>query len=241
MMHAKPHQTPKITPETLEFLEWHMGTGWVLRDEHFVAIWCNNTYARFGGFPREKIIGTRLSDFIGEQAAKDREHAYAVAINEHRPVSNIQFNGDDRMLSTVFPIDEESFGHKGVLCMIQETPKTYPIELDDVDTIIQSPVFTKLASLSTAELRVLYYLANGNTTQEISERLFRSTKTIENQISSIHKKIGTATRGELVKFASGRGIEKYTPDEWESIITAPSSIFPSHSEPQPGTNDPETK
>lgn len=237
-MHAKPNQTPKITPETLPFLEWHMGTGWVLRDEHFVAIWCNDTYARFGGFPRERIIGTRLSDFISEQAAKDRERAYEIAIIENRPVSNIQFNGDDRMLSTVFPIDEESFGHKGVLCLIQEAPKTYTLELGDVESIIQSPVFTKLATLSTAELRVLYYLANGNTTQEIAERLFRSIKTVENQISSIHKKVGTATRGELVNFASGRGIEKYTPEEWESIITGPISIFPMHTQPDP--DEPET-
>ena len=221
-------RTPKITPETLEFLEWHLGVGWVLRDEQYIAKWCNETYSRFGGFPREKIIGTRLSDFIAEPAAKDRERSYEIAINENRPVSNIQFNGDDRMISTIFPIDEESFGHKGVLCMIQEAPKTYTIELDEVEHIVKSPVFSKLAPLSTAELRVLYYLASGSSTQEISSQLFRSMKTIENQISSIHKKLGTSSRGELVKFASGRGIERYSPEEWESIITGSISTFPMH-------------
>ena len=225
-MHADGRkQTPTITPEILGMLEWLSGTGWILRDESFVAIWCNEAYARFGGLTRDDIVGTRLTDFISQEAARDRERSYSAAIEEQRPVTNIQFNGDDRMLSIVFPIDEESFGYKGVLCMIQEAPRVLDADLDVIDTVVESPVLVRLASLSTAELRVLYYLAHGNTTQQISKSIFRSTKTIENQIASIHRKVGTATRGELVQFASGRGIEKYTPDEWEAIINSERSEY----------------
>lgn len=225
MMHARSKQTPKVTPEMLGLLEWLSGSGWILRNEDFVAIWCNEAYAAIGNLKPEDVVGTKLADYIGDDAAKDRERSYSVAIEENRPVTNIQFTGDDRMLSMIFPIDEEAFGHKGVLCMIQEAPRGDNLKLKEIETVVQSPVFVQLAALSTAELRVLYYLARGNSTQQISEKLFRSTKTVENQISNIHRKIGTKSRGELVQFASGRGIEKYTPDEWESIITTARAEF----------------
>jgi DNA-binding CsgD family transcriptional regulator len=225
MRSTTQRQTPTITPELLSILEWLSGTGWILRDDAFVAVWCNDAYARFNGLKPADIVGTRLRDFISEEAAQDREASYTIAIEERRPVTNIQFNGDSRTLSIVFPIDKESFGHSGVLCMIQEAPRVIDHDLDIIDTIIKSPVLNRLVSLSIAELRILYYLAGGNSTTQISKTLSRSAKTIENQIASIHKKVGTTTRGELVQFVCGRGIEKYTPDEWEAIINSERAQF----------------
>ena len=177
MMHARSKQTPKVTPEMLGLLEWLSGSGWILRNEDFVAIWCNEAYAAIGNLKPEDVVGTKLADYIGDDAAKDRERSYSVAIEENRPVTNIQFTGDDRMLSMIFPIDEEAFGHKGVLCMIQEAPRGDNLKLEAIETVVQSPVFVQLAALSTAELRVLYYLARGNSTQQISENRPKPSKT----------------------------------------------------------------
>lgn len=146
-------------------------------------------------------------------------------MEENRPVTNIQFSGDDRLISTVFPIEEQLFGHRGALCMIQEAPKVFDNDHTTIDLIVESPVFLRLAPLSTSELRILYHLAKGKTTQQIASDLFRSNKTVENQISNMHKKLGTSSRGQLVQFASGRGIEKYTPDQWETIITSVRTDF----------------
>ncbi len=214
-------ELPNITPETLVFLEWLSGTAWVLRNEQLVAIWCNDAYAQLAKTTREKVIGTDLTDVIPLQAARDREASYIRAMETQKPIRSIQFSADDRMLSILFPINERAFGHKGVLCMLQEDPAITDIDPLEIDVILESPVLDKLAALSTAELRVLYHLACGRTTFEISKQLFRSTKTIENHIASIHNKIGTKSRGELVQFASGRGLKKYSPEEWEAIITNP--------------------
>lgn len=214
-------QIPDITPKTLTLLEWLSGTAWVLRNEDLVATWCNDAYAQLAKSTHDEVIGSRLTDIMPEQAARDREASYILALSSKKPVRSIQFSADDRMLSILFPIDEQAFGYKGVLCLIQEAPEITEMDPSEIDVMVQSPVLDRLAALSTAELRVLYHLACGRSTLEISKQLFRSTKTIENHIASIHNKIGSKSRGELVQFASGRGLKKYTPEEWEAIITNP--------------------
>lgn len=230
-------QLPNITPETLVFLEWLSGTAWVLRNEQLVAIWCNDAYAQLAKSTREQVIGTNLADVIPLQAAQDREASYIRAMETQRPIRSIQFSADDRMLSILFPINEHAFGHKGVLCMLQEDPVITDINPMEIDVIVKSAVLNQLAALTTSELRVLYHLACGRSTLEISEQLFRSNKTVENHIANIHNKIGTKSRGELVQFASGRGLKKYTPEEWEAIITNPvTKSYSKHVDPpEPST------
>ena len=72
---------------------------------------------------------------------------------------------------------------------------------------------------STAEMRVMYYIARGLSTREIASELHRSERTIENHIGSIHAKLNTSSRAQLVKYAVDRGIHGFPVEHWECIIT----------------------
>jgi two-component system response regulator NreC len=60
--------------------------------------------------------------------------------------------------------------------------------------------------LSTREVEVLRLLSLGHTSVEIAERLHLSPRTVESHRARIHRKLGLATRAELVRYALGRGL-----------------------------------
>jgi len=55
-----------------------------------------------------------------------------------------------------------------------------------------------MSTLTSAELRVLPFLATHLTLPEIGERLFLSRHTIKSQAISTYRKLGVSTRGEAV-------------------------------------------
>lgn len=61
---------------------------------------------------------------------------------------------------------------------------------------------TAFPDLSARELEVLNLVARGLGNQEIAQRLFLSTKTVQNRVSALLAKTGSATRAQLV--ARGR-------------------------------------
>ena len=84
--------------------------------------------------------------------------------------------------------------------------------------MLRTPCLDDLAALTNAELRTLYDLACGASNSETADRQFRSVRTIENHVESIHKKLGTTTRSALVRFATERGVHGFSPDEWDRIV-----------------------
>jgi two-component system response regulator NreC len=71
-------------------------------------------------------------------------------------------------------------------------------ELDGVDRAISDD------GLSPRETEVLRAIALGYTSAEIGQKLHLSRRTIETHRAKIHRKLGLATRHELVDFALGR-------------------------------------
>ena len=63
-------------------------------------------------------------------------------------------------------------------------------------------------SLSPREVEVLRLLALGHTSVEIAHTLHLSPRTIETHRTRIHRKLGLATRAELVRYALERGLLK---------------------------------
>jgi len=57
------------------------------------------------------------------------------------------------------------------------------------------------AGLTAREAEVLALIAEGYTNPEIAERLVVSVRTVETHRSSIHRKVGTTNRAELVRYA----------------------------------------
>ena len=64
-------------------------------------------------------------------------------------------------------------------------------------------VFTRLTH---REVEVLQFLADGNSTKEVSSLLNVSVKTIDTHRSNIMRKLGISNTAELVKFAIREGL-----------------------------------
>lgn len=62
--------------------------------------------------------------------------------------------------------------------------------------------------LTPRETEVLRLIALGHTSVEIARKLHLSPRTIETHRTRIHRKLGLATRAELVRYALGRGLLK---------------------------------
>jgi len=152
-------------------------------------------------------------------AARERGAIHRRVIETGRPSSQHEFLHDSRLRSTVLPLDADGFGHAGVLVVLKHAP--FEPHLDSAAArlpLIASPALGRLVHLSSRELQVLYYIASGMTTNAIAESACRSSKTIEKQINSIHTKLRTGSRAELVRFAAERGIQSFSDDEWQDIV-----------------------
>ncbi|MGI8800599.1 MAG: response regulator [Solirubrobacteraceae bacterium] len=65
--------------------------------------------------------------------------------------------------------------------------------------------------LSEREAEVLHLLALGHTNAEIAGQLYLSVRTVENHRAHIQRKLGAATRAELVRYALDHGLVTGSP------------------------------
>tara|TARA_R110002095_G_scaffold61826_2_gene52261 strand:- start:657 stop:1265 length:609 start_codon:yes stop_codon:yes gene_type:complete len=164
------------------------------------------------------MMGTRLADVLPACAARERELIHRKVMETGMPESHYQLSSDSRVLCSVFPLDEKAFGHRGIFAVVKDArlePRTVPLKRFPV---LKTPVFKQLNVLSTRELEVLYHIGVGSTTHEIALQMNRADKTIEHHVNSIHGKLETHTRSQLVRFASERGIQAFSIEEWSSIV-----------------------
>jgi DNA-binding CsgD family transcriptional regulator len=87
-----------------------------------------------------------------------------------------------------------------------------------VPGLLATPLLSRLKVLSPRELDVLHFVASGRSTAEAAGELERSAKTVDKHIESIHKKLETSSRAELVMFAAERGLHLFTREEWGRIV-----------------------
>jgi DNA-binding NarL/FixJ family response regulator len=214
-----PGPDTPIVPAVLPILEQLTAVASVARDESLRLVWCNRAYAEFSRRTVQELIGTRMEDYIPKAAADERARPALKVMQSGRAMSYYQFGADQRLLCSVFPLDESAFGHKGVLVVIQPAPPTGALDAVHTDIpVIGTPCLDDFAALTPAELRVLYHLAAGKATAEIGDHLHRAAKTVEKQIESIHRKLGTKSRAELVRQASESGLQGFDEQAWEQII-----------------------
>ena len=211
-------ETP-IVPAVLPILDQLTAVASVVRDEQLRLVWCNRAYASFSRRTVQELLGTRMEDYIPKAAADERARPALDVMQSGRAMSYYQFGADQRLLCSVFPIDAAAFGHNGVLVVIQPAPPTGALDAAHTNIpVIGTPCLDDFAALTPAELRVLYHLAAGKATAEIGEHLHRAAKTVEKQIESVHRKLGTKSRAELVRLASESGLQGFDEQAWEQII-----------------------
>ncbi|MEQ9208009.1 MAG: LuxR C-terminal-related transcriptional regulator [Phycisphaerales bacterium] len=172
----------------------------------------------------EDMMGTRLSDVLPACAARERELIHQQVMSTGVPHSHYQLSSDSRVLCSVFPLDAEAFGHQGILAVVKDArlePRTVPMKRFPV---LKTPVFQQLDVLSTRELEVFYFVGLGLSTREIAAQMNRAEKTVEHHVNSIHTKLDTHTRSQLVRFASERGIQAFSPTEWSFIVEGAQAV-----------------
>lgn len=204
--------------ESLAVLGCLSGVGAVVRDEQLCLVWCNDAYVRLSDRPESELLGTRMGRYIPKAAAAEREAVLTRVLGSGVAESFFQFGADKRLLCHVIPCDPESFGHTGVLVLLQEAPLGTALADEVRLPVLSTPCLDRLGLLSPSELRALYHLSLGRSTADIAEVLCRATKTVEKHIESVHRKLGTSSRAEIVRLASERGLQSFSADEWESII-----------------------
>jgi DNA-binding CsgD family transcriptional regulator len=191
-----------------------------VRDDALNLVWCNHWYARhvFGndGMPPTALGGT-LADLIPGEATAERESIQRSVIASGQGVQHFQLSRDCRFLCSIQPLDESSFGHRGLVAVVcPATSSSLPMG-PEIPTLRTPAMPSGLSVLSRRELEVLYLCGRGRSAPQIAKQLFRSSKTIEHHIQSIHGKMGFHQRGDLVRFCVERGLHLFTWDDWQRL------------------------
>ena len=209
-----------IRPDDFEIIEQLPGIVAIARDQDLRMIWCTPNFYPLTLTSKEpvKLIGTTLRDIMTESAALEREVALRKSMDTNTVISHYQFSQDSRVLCTLFPFDESAFGHRGVMIVIKDAPIAARRSDEKPLQVMSSPDLSDLETLSRRELEVLHHIAKGISTNEIATLLSRSSKTVEKQVNSIHTKLDTHSRAELVRYATERGIQSFSDAEWSAIV-----------------------
>ena len=221
----------RIRRDDLDLFDSIPGLVCLARDESLRVVWTSHSVSGLfeGVEDPGGVLGTRLTERVGPEAAQEREGMLRRVIERDEVVHHTMLSVDSRMLVTVFPLDPGSFGHKGTFAVISDAKQMSNVGRTGTFTLLPTPHFVRFAALTTRELEVLYQVAQGETTAAIAERLHRSPKTVENHINSIHQKLGTHSRAELVLLASEHGVHQFSEDEWSRVVHASKRTRPTSS------------
>jgi DNA-binding CsgD family transcriptional regulator len=209
-----------IRPDDFEVFAQIPGVLGVARDADLRVIWCTASYCRIAGDDKsiEDMIGTTVEDMVPPEAAKDRIKIHREVMESGVVQSHFRLMDDTRVISTVYPLDESAFGHKGVFILVQDASvHSKFLEGYDIPMIASSNLY-KLEPLTARELEVLHHVASGLSTRQIADRLHRAEKTVEHHINAIHSKLDTSSRAQLVRWASERGIQSFSEVEWSELV-----------------------
>lgn len=209
-----------IRPDDFELIAQIPGLSAVARDEELRLFWHSPSckWVPGKGGVAVVLMGTVLEDVISEAGAEERNVVHRRVMETGKAESHYRVSLGARVLCTVYPLDEEAFGHRGIFAVVVDAPIESRLIEDEEIPILETPNLHDLGVLSSRELEVLHFVAKGRSTQEIADRFCRATKTVEHHINAIHGKLGTHSRAQLVRFASERGIQSFSEAEWVSIV-----------------------
>ncbi len=211
--------TRSIRPDDFDLIVQLPGVAAVARDADLRMIWCTQSHLLNPEDAVAEYLGTTLDDILPPVAAQERNKVHRQVIETGKPLNFYQFSADSRVLCTILPLNEAAFGHRGTLSLVREKQSRIRIGKERLEIPVMSiPNLHQLDSLSSRELEVLHYVSTGISTQKIADLMCRATKTVEHHINSIHSKLETHSRGELVRYTTERGIHAFSVEEWATIV-----------------------
>lgn len=188
------------------------------RDAELRIFWINMLQERMSRLPREELIGSPLQGKMPGPGAEEREQVIreVMRTGEVRHVYQAALTGQ-RVLCTILPLDESDFGHAGVMILLRFDASGHVPGAG----VLQTPrIFgnSRFAALTRRELEVLHPISEGLSSAEIGELLGRSERTISQHLRSIHTKLGTGSRSELMFLAIEAGVCGFSASEWAALI-----------------------
>lgn len=179
-------------------------------------IWYNDSFAQH----LKQIRGTgkleSIRDYLDDEQLEERMRRIQPVLEDGRPTTYFQLVDGTRYRTRVWALDEHEFGKQGWFKLF--TPELRRASDADVHLTLSTGMLGELSVLSSRELIVLRLTAEGLSASECAKVEFRSVKTIENQVQTIHNKLELANRAELVRFACERGILAFSREEWARIV-----------------------
>ncbi len=213
---TKQFHQRKIRPEDLDLIDALPGVWSIARDQDLRVFWVSTLQKQMTRMTPEQYLGSAPEAQMPGPGADERRRVLTQVLETGQPQHIAMFGGGRRIEATILPLDEEAFGHGGVVALMRHASNA-----SSHTSTLQTPrIFTNsdLAVLSRRELEVLHLVARGMSNAEIAKRIHRAEKTIHHHIGALHKALGTTSRGELIKEAAGRGIAAFTEEEWAGII-----------------------
>ncbi|MCA9277664.1 MAG: PAS domain-containing protein [Phycisphaeraceae bacterium] len=213
-----------VSPTDLELYGAVPGVAAVARDEQLRVFWCNDAFLALCQRPMEDVIGTTPFDLLPEVVAEERASASRRVMETGTTEVFFQFGADRRFLCTVVVLDASEFGHRGVLALLQTAPCSTLHDPSIPIPVLQTPSLDLFQRLTPREMELLHFIALGETTEDAASTLFRSVKTVEGHLTSIHRKLGTKSRAELVRYLVERGVAAFTREEWMMVVAGAARV-----------------
>lgn len=213
---VKQFHQRKIRPEDLALIDALPGVWSIARDQDLRVFWVSTLQKQMTRLTPEEYMGSAPETQMPGPGADERRRLLTLVLETGQSQHIAMFAGGRRIEATILPLDEEAFGHAGVVALMRDSANA-----SSGTTTLQTPrIFTNsdLAALSRRELEVLHLVARGMPNAEIAKRIHRAEKTIHHHIGALHKAFGTTSRGELIKEAVSRGIAAFTEEEWAGIV-----------------------
>lgn len=213
---VKQFHQRRIRPEDLELIDALPGVWSIARDQELRVFWVSTLQKQMTRMTPEQYIGSAPEVQMPAPGADERRRVLTQVLETGDPQHIAMFAAGRRVEATILPLDEEAFGHAGVVALMRHAS----IASSHFSTLQTPRIFTNsdLAALSRRELEVLHLVARGMPNAEIAKRIHRAEKTIHHHIGALHKAFGTTSRGELIKEAVSRGIAAFTEEEWAGIV-----------------------
>lgn len=222
-----------VNPSDLELFGAVPGIAAVARNEQLRVFWCNDAYAELCKLPKQQVVGTTPFDFLQPLVAEERAAAIARVMETGTSEVFYQFGADRRLLCTIAPLNVSEFGHNGVLGLVQDAPLAVYFRDNERIRTLETPSLDLLGVLTPRELELLHTIALGESTEDAANSLFRSVKTIEGHLTSIHRKLGTTSRPELVRYLVERGVSAFSREEWATLVEGASRVKKARKAAQP--------
>lgn len=188
------------------------------RDADLKIFWISGMQERMSRVPKSALIGAPLKGHMPSPGVEERERVIreVMATGLVRHVYQAGLTGQ-RVLCTLLPLDESDFGHGGVMTLMRFDPSG---SVPGARTLQTPRIFSdaKMATLTRREMEILHPISHGLTSAEIGERLGRSERTVSQHLRSIHTKLGTHSRSELMFLSIECGISGFSSEEWAALI-----------------------